>query len=45
MLQVVGEPKPRAVTYLMGSAKAGWSLTCKGSGPFPTSGEAELTVE
>jgi hypothetical protein len=42
MLQVAGEPKPRAVTYIMGSPTKGYSVCCKGTGELPTSGEAEL---
>jgi hypothetical protein len=42
MLQIVGEPKPRAVTYIMGSVAKGYSVTCKGTGELPRDGEAEL---
>lgn len=42
-LRVNGEQKARPVTYIMGSEAKGFSLCCKGSGPFPTNGA--FTVE
>ena len=42
-LKIEGEGKERAVTYIMGSAKKGWYLTSKGTGPLPE-GEVEFQV-
>lgn len=44
-IQLVGEAKPRPVTYIMGSKTKGFNLCCKGSGKFPTDGEYELVVD
>lgn len=44
-VQLAGEDKPRKVTYVMGSAKKGWSVCCKGSGKFPTGDSLTIEVD
>jgi len=43
-IQLVGEEKPRRVTYVMGSETKGYSVCCKGTGEFPTDGEFQVLV-